>query len=156
MAAPGRLTEEQKRELIELLRAGQHRWSDLAERFGISAAAVRYHADHLGIPGPRTRARLDDENEVIPVREPAPESPGLRDLLKPQPWMDDALCAEVDPELWFPEKGGAVEPARAICQRCTVAAECLDYALTNNERFGMWGGVSERTRRTLTQPNSAA
>ncbi|HEY1179349.1 MAG TPA: WhiB family transcriptional regulator [Phytomonospora sp.] len=63
--------------------------------------------------------------------------------------MRDALCAQVDTEIFFPEKGGQTKPAMRICQRCPVAAECLDHALANNERFGIWGGVSERNRRRL-------
>lgn len=64
-------------------------------------------------------------------------------------WMDDALCAQTDPEAFFPEKGGSTKPAKNICAGCTVAAECLTYALDHNERFGIWGGVSERDRRKL-------
>lgn len=81
---------------------------------------------------------------------------GLRERLKPQPWAEQALCAQSDPEAWFPEKGSSAREAVAICQRCPVAAECLDYALANGERFGIWGAVSEHTRRRLTQPNPAA
>lgn len=67
-----------------------------------------------------------------------------------QPWRDNALCAETDPEAFFPEKGGSTREAKAVCARCTVAAECLDYALANRERFGIFGGLSERERRSLT------
>lgn len=67
----------------------------------------------------------------------------------PPAWTEAALCAQVDPELWFPEKGGTTEPAKAVCARCDVKAECLDYALAHGERFGIWGGVSERTRRRI-------
>ena len=67
--------------------------------------------------------------------------------LKPPPWMRSALCAQTDPEAWFPEKGGSTREAKDICSRCTVAAECLDYALERQERFGIWGGLSERERR---------
>jgi len=66
-----------------------------------------------------------------------------------QPWAEDALCAQTDPELFFPEKGGSTREAKAICALCFVAAECLDYALTTGERFGVWGGFSERERRAL-------
>lgn len=65
------------------------------------------------------------------------------------PWMGKALCAEVDNDLFFPEKGGTTAPAKAICARCPVSAECLDYALTHEERFGIWGGTSERERRKI-------
>lgn len=103
---------------------------------------------------------LDDEPEDAPgegsVRAPWHTSNGIYDLLRPQPWMDDALCAQADPDSWFPEKGGAVGPAVKICRRCPVAAECLDYALANGERYGVWGGVSERPRRHLLDTDRPA
>lgn len=64
-------------------------------------------------------------------------------------WQDQALCAQTDPESFFPEKGGSTREAKAVCQSCEVRAECLDYALANDERFGIWGGLSERERRKL-------
>ena len=64
-------------------------------------------------------------------------------------WQDDALCAEVDGELFFPEKGGDVSPAKRVCMACRVRRECLDYALDHGERFGIWGGLSERQRRLM-------
>jgi WhiB family redox-sensing transcriptional regulator len=64
-------------------------------------------------------------------------------------WNDDALCAQTDPEAFFPEKGGSTREAKKICAGCPVRAECLEYALGNDERFGIWGGLSERERRRL-------
>ena len=64
-------------------------------------------------------------------------------------WQDDALCAQTDPELHFPEKGGSTRAAKRVCQACDVRAECLEYAVTHQERFGIWGGFSERERRQL-------
>ena len=64
-------------------------------------------------------------------------------------WQDKALCAQVDPEIFFPEKGGSVRDPKRICGMCDVRAECLDYALTHGEAFGIWGGFSERERRRL-------
>jgi WhiB family redox-sensing transcriptional regulator len=69
-------------------------------------------------------------------------------------WRDLALCAQVDPELFFPEKGEPSHAAKRVCAGCEVRAECLQEALDRNERFGVWGGLSERERRTLgRQPN---
>jgi WhiB family transcriptional regulator, redox-sensing transcriptional regulator len=65
------------------------------------------------------------------------------------PWTADAACADHPPDLWFPRRGEAVGTARAICQGCPVRLPCLRYALENNERYGMWGGRSERERRKL-------
>ena len=64
-------------------------------------------------------------------------------------WHDDALCAQIDPELWFPEKGGSTRQAKELCKGCPVQFQCLQYALDHGERYGIWGGVSERDRRKL-------
>jgi WhiB family redox-sensing transcriptional regulator len=66
-----------------------------------------------------------------------------------QSWQEQALCAETDPEAFFPEKGGSTREAKKICTGCEVRAQCLEYALANDERFGIWGGLSERERRRL-------
>ena len=67
----------------------------------------------------------------------------------PLSWQERALCAQTDPEAFFPEKGGSTREAKKVCASCEVRAECLDYALANDERFGIWGGLSERERRKL-------
>ncbi|WP_076696620.1 WhiB family transcriptional regulator [Tersicoccus sp. Bi-70] len=64
-------------------------------------------------------------------------------------WQADALCAQTDPEAFFPEKGGSTRDAKKVCGACTVRSQCLQYALENDERFGIWGGMSERERRRL-------
>ena len=64
-------------------------------------------------------------------------------------WQERALCAQTDPEAFFPEKGGSTREAKKICTGCEVKAECLEYALANDERFGIWGGLSERERRRI-------
>lgn len=64
-------------------------------------------------------------------------------------WRDDALCREVDMELFFPEKGGTTRPAKSVCAACAVRAECLAEALAGDIRYGVWGGTSERERRKL-------
>lgn len=72
----------------------------------------------------------------------------LADLLGNVPeWQERALCAQTDPEAFFPEKGGSTREAKRICTRCEVKAECLEFALAHDERFGIWGGLSERERR---------
>ena len=53
------------------------------------------------------------------------------------------------PEAFFPEKGGSTREAKRICLGCEVKDSCLEYALANDERFGIWGGLSERERRRL-------
>ena len=70
-------------------------------------------------------------------------------LPEEQSWQERALCAQTDPEAFFPEKGGSTREAKRICTGCEVRAECLEYALEHDERFGIWGGLSERERRRL-------
>jgi WhiB family transcriptional regulator, redox-sensing transcriptional regulator len=70
-----------------------------------------------------------------------------------QPWIADAACARPpaaeDRDIFFPEKGGSVHDAKMICNNCQVRGDCLTYALEHGERFGVWGGLSERERRLL-------
>ena len=71
------------------------------------------------------------------------------DVADEDQWQERALCAQTDPEAFFPEKGGSTREAKRICQGCEVKDMCLEYALANDERFGIWGGLSERERRRL-------
>jgi hypothetical protein len=64
-------------------------------------------------------------------------------------WQDAALCAQVDGDIFFPDKGDSTGPAKGVCRNCGVRPECLEYALRNTERFGVFGGLSERERRAL-------
>jgi len=66
-------------------------------------------------------------------------------------WMDDGACVGVDPDLFFPKRGDkdAVAAAKAVCATCQVRVECLEYALENSERFGIWGGTAEKERRRI-------
>jgi len=73
----------------------------------------------------------------------APDGSGSGD------WQDRALCAQTDPEAFFPEKGGSTREAKKVCRACEVRAECLEYALERDERFGIFGGLSERERRRM-------
>lgn len=65
-------------------------------------------------------------------------------------WAEQGACAtHPTPDLFFPARGESVDHARAICGRCTVQTECLNYALTNYIKQGVWGGLTERERRPL-------
>jgi WhiB family redox-sensing transcriptional regulator len=94
---------------------------------------ARPHSAPAGRPAwigmPLAPATVDDEGELS--------------------WQADALCAQTDPEAFFPEKGGSTRDAKKVCGSCMVKSECLEYALENDERFGIWGGLSERERRRL-------
>ncbi|MBT2477596.1 WhiB family transcriptional regulator [Streptomyces sp. ISL-94] len=67
-------------------------------------------------------------------------------------WMDAALCAQTDPDLFFPEKGGSYQTANKVCASCPVRRQCADYAqiaergLSYPYRHGAWGGTSPRKR----------
>ncbi len=64
-------------------------------------------------------------------------------------WTDYANCLGVDPELFFPERGASTREAKEVCRGCVVRLDCLEYALVNAEKFGIWGGMSERERRRV-------
>lgn len=68
---------------------------------------------------------------------------------EPEPWMDDALCAQTDPELFFPDKNEPNTNAKTICAACPVTTQCLEYAMRNGIGFGVWGGLSARERSKL-------
>jgi WhiB family redox-sensing transcriptional regulator len=71
-------------------------------------------------------------------------------------WADRGLCQETDPEEFFPEVGEDAKAAKRVCGGCEVRAECLEYALEHDQRFGVWGGTSERERRILRAERKAA
>jgi hypothetical protein len=79
----------------------------------------------------------------------------LEELPEPPEWVGGALCAQIDPEIFFPEKGGSTRDAKSVCKRCDVAEQCLAYALEREERFGIWGGKSERERRPLMKKDTS-
>ena len=64
-------------------------------------------------------------------------------------WQGRANCMGVDPDLFFPERGASTREAKAVCRGCVVRDDCLEYALANGEKFGIWGGLSERERRRI-------
>ncbi len=64
-------------------------------------------------------------------------------------WQLRSLCAQTDHAIFFPEKGASPREAKRVCMECEVRSECLEYALENGERFGIWGGLSGRERRDL-------
>lgn len=77
------------------------------------------------------------------------------------PWMapdaPTALCTEVDPELWFPEKGGSTVDCKRLCRKCPLRRSCLEWALAHphEARHGVWGGLSERERSALRHHRAA-
>lgn len=81
---------------------------------------------------------------------------GLQALVGLVPdWTEHALCAQVDSDAWFPESGGPTAAAKHICAKCPVRSQCLDYALENHERFGIWGGLTVAERQRLGRGDAA-
>lgn len=64
-------------------------------------------------------------------------------------WRDDAKCQDFDPELFFPTDAFGADVARQICAMCPVRAECLEYALSTNQWYGVWAGKTTRERAKL-------
>jgi WhiB family redox-sensing transcriptional regulator len=71
-------------------------------------------------------------------------------------WQDMANCLGVDPDLFFPERGASTREAKEVCKGCVVRDDCLEYALANGEKFGIWGGMSERERRRISRQRALA
>jgi WhiB family redox-sensing transcriptional regulator len=71
-------------------------------------------------------------------------------------WQLYANCLGVDPDLFFPERGASTKEAKQVCQGCVVREDCLEYALANGEKFGIWGGLSERERRRIRRQRALA
>ena len=71
------------------------------------------------------------------------------------PNLPGALCASLEAEVWFPERGHTSLPARQVCMACDVRAACLQWALDHEERFGVWGGMSPEERQQLAKRRAA-
>lgn len=83
------------------------------------------------------------------------QAPVLRNLFeqvaKQGEWVHRAACRGMDPEMFFPDQSRRAEcsAAVAVCARCEVSEECLDFALASHEKFGTWGGLGEKERRAV-------
>src|SRR5580658_11001821 len=64
-------------------------------------------------------------------------------------WQARSNCMGVDPDLFFPERGSSTREAKEVCRGCVVRDDCLEFAIANGEKFGIWGGMSERERRRV-------
>ncbi|MEX2323963.1 MAG: WhiB family transcriptional regulator [Acidimicrobiia bacterium] len=71
-------------------------------------------------------------------------------------WQDRANCTGANADLFFPERGASTRTAKAICRACDVREECLEFAITTGEKFGIWGGMSERERRKVRRDRQIA
>jgi WhiB family redox-sensing transcriptional regulator len=66
-------------------------------------------------------------------------------------WRQHASCRGLDALVFYPTSEEATEEAKAICAECPVREPCLEYAITNRERDGVWGGATERERRRMVR-----
>lgn len=64
-------------------------------------------------------------------------------------WHKDGACRGLDASMFHPLRGEDTKRAKKVCSACPVKAECLAYALCGFEKHGIWGGLSERERRTI-------
>ena len=85
----------------------------------------------------------------------APVAPAGRERPPASEWLERAACAGLDPGVFFPGRGESTEPAKQVCAGCPVRGECLEHALAKGERFGVWGGLSERERRAIRRQRRA-
>jgi WhiB family redox-sensing transcriptional regulator len=128
--------------------------------------AARTHVTPRTVQRDRNRARaagvrLATTFVSAAYRTPRPRPPAPAELLAAAPapegnWRQRAGCRDEDPELFFPigTTGPAerqAEEAKAICRRCAVMADCLDWALDTGQEYGVWGGTGEDERRALNR-----
>lgn len=123
------VTENQQQHIMQLSRLG-HTVKDIADRLGLARGTVSHYRVLLG------------------VGRTAPQS--VR-IATSEPWMAEAACRTVDPELFYPPPGqnGVVAAAKSICRSCPVQLDCLRFAVDNREPHGIWGGLSANERRRL-------
>ncbi len=69
--------------------------------------------------------------------------------MKKLSWQNRAACRGIDTEIFFPISDEEAEPAKAVCGACPVREACLEHALADREREGVWGGATERERRRI-------
>src|ERR1700731_3449779 len=104
----------------------------------------------VGSPPQTISAAETSDNTRRPHLTLVPDPFGVPALTPDDPdGQEKALCAQTDPEASFPEKDCSTREAKRMCLGSEVRDACLDYALAHDERFGIWGGLSERERRRL-------
>lgn len=102
----------------------------------------------LGQTGAKRMVRVEvsrREPEVPEIGEEIARIPAKDDM----EWRRYANCLTADPEAFFPEKGQNAREAKKTCASCLVQSQCLDYALHNDEKYGIWGGMTEKERAAM-------
>ncbi|XBH22991.1 WhiB family transcriptional regulator [Jonesiaceae bacterium BS-20] len=75
----------------------------------------------------------------------------LTEVSERETWRDEAVCAQVGPDVFFPVRGGATTSAKALCAQCPVIEQCLTWAIESGEPHGVWGGMSTADRRAYAK-----
>ena len=70
-------------------------------------------------------------------------------------WQEEGACRGIEPEVFFPVSDEEAGPAKAICSACDVQRECLAFSFQNRERYGVWGGVTEKERIEMVRRGAA-
>ncbi len=83
-----------------------------------------------------TRGRAPNEAQILAVA----------DQVIAGDWRSEAACATADPEAFYPDDENRSRAAKTVCAGCPVVAQCLAYAFTANEPFGVWGGLGTDER----------
>lgn len=148
-------------ELAALITEGDTTLEEIADTYGVALGTVTGRM-HRGGYSPATGLPTTPR----PASDHTPAYLALSGDFDDQPWAVDALCAQIGGDFWFPDKDGTGEPgqnharqAKKICAACPVRNQCLAYAIDHDERYGIWGGLSERERRSIkktTQPKRCA
>jgi WhiB family redox-sensing transcriptional regulator len=130
----GRLTVAERTAAVSRLTGSGLSARQVSARIGVSTRTV-------------VRARRRARGHELQTPEAAAELLGWAGGGS-EAWRDEALCRQVDPELFFPDTGGSVREAKRVCAGCPVRKQCLDWAIAHDQRYGVWGGltVNERTR----------
>lgn len=74
---------------------------------------------------------------------------GIPDFFTGEFWRDEAACKGMDQSIFFPERGESTDEAKRVCMGCPVKVDCAEYALTTKQEIGIWGGLSNRQRRSI-------
>lgn len=130
-------------------------WFELEETEARSPATTppRQRRNVAPAPSPIDATRNPQPNDDQEVEKyisiETPRSGGRRDF----DWQDDALCAQIDPELFFPTTGSKVGNPKRVCGRCTVKKECANFALEaeSSKQTGIWGGMDAYERKQLAR-----
>ncbi|MGE5209710.1 MAG: WhiB family transcriptional regulator [Acidobacteriota bacterium] len=71
-------------------------------------------------------------------------------------WWDLGACRGLDASVFYPDDDEGAEAAKSVCASCSVQSACLDYALSEREKAGVWGGATERDRRRMIRQRRRA